>query len=590
MCSDEDMHNKVEREKSLDQVFNELNYDKVGQERESSFRLIIENSRKKLEKYNTGTKHEQTRLCDYRIDCKSGIEQELERIGNSNQKDGIDVLTSCLSVVSMALIACNYDLPWNTRSGYLFVNKQLVNYCLLVSSKMEATDSSTNEEGGLLEILAKDGCSVVTAMVAATHALLGRTVDVVTDSSFEDFAEWRSFYTSLNLRAPDNVDEISEGGIRLKQSILYCCDDDKWKSSDNDAYANEGEKSIDQVLKEIKENEVGLEEALTMKTIINNSLTQRDKYKNNFKSGIEQELERIQKSQPKYCIDELSSCLSVVSMALYICKGCWPSNTQLVSYCLLVVQQKQKMGRLTNEEGRLLEILTGEGKSCVIAMVAATYAIQRRTVDIVTSSPVLSHRDADEWREFYSIMKLKVGCNVEDSTKENTTCYECPIVYGTVETFARDILKTEFLLYIVCKDRKCDIVIVDEVDSMLIDHGVQCTYLSSDVASIGMRHFEPIFSLIWMNVSMLWKYQDDDGAVWYEMEPECFLAHHIVTYRQGRRSSADFAFGRRWMRRSGIRKGFTDNEYLSKDIAGQKLLLSSFKATWASEIILMNLH
>ena len=72
-------------------------------------------------------------------------------------------------------------------------------------------------------------------------------------------------------------------------------------------------------------------------------------------------------------------------------------------------------------------------------------------------------------------------------------------MYGTVETFARDILKTEFLLQDVCKSRKCDVVIVDEVDSMLIDHGVQCTYLGNDVVS-GMRHFEPILALIWMHV------------------------------------------------------------------------------------------
>ena len=67
-------------------------------------------------------------------------------------------------------------------------------------------------------------------------------------------------------------------------------------------------------------------------------------------------------------------------------------------------------------------------------------------MDIVTSSPVLSQRDAEKWREFYSLMKLEVGCNVEDSTEEDSTCYECPIVYGTVETFARDILKTEFFI------------------------------------------------------------------------------------------------------------------------------------------------
>ena len=198
------------------------------------------------------------------------------------------------------------------------------------------------------------------------------------------------------------------------------------------------------------------------------------------------------------------------------CKGFRPLNTQLVSYCLLVIQR-------TNEKGRLLEILTGEGKSCVIAMVAATYALQGRTVDIVTSSPVLSQRDAEEWREFYSMMKLEVGCNVEDNTKEDTTCYECPIVYGTVETFARDILKTEFLMQDVRKGRKCDIVIVDEVDSMLIDQGVQCTYLSHDVASIGMRHFKPILALIWMHVSRHTPVISKEGIVFYSTEPEDIL-------------------------------------------------------------------
>ena len=111
---------------------------------------------------------------------------------------------------------------------------------------------------------------------------------------------------------------------------------------------------------------------------------------------IGRELDRIHKSKQKYGVDVLSSCLAVTSMALYTCKGFWPLNTQLVSYCLLVIQK-------TNKKGRLLEILTGEGKSCVIAMVAATYAFLGRTVDIVTSSPVLSKRDDEAWREFYSI-------------------------------------------------------------------------------------------------------------------------------------------------------------------------------------------
>ena len=78
-----------------------------------------------------------------------------------------------------------------------------------------------------------------------------------------------------------------------------------------------------------------------------------------------------------------------------------------------------------------------------------------------------------------------------------------PSCMAHVETFARDILKTEFLLQNVRNGRTCEIVIVDEVDSMLIDQGIQSTYLSHDLASIGLSHFEPILALIWMHVSRL---------------------------------------------------------------------------------------
>ena len=217
-------------------------------------------------------------------------------------------------------------------------------------------------------------------------------MDIVTHSPFENFDKWRSFYTTLNLSASSNVDEISKGGIRLEQSILYCCDKDKWTCSDSDAYAEEEEKSLDQVLEEMKEE--GRKEELSIKTIIKNSLKQIDKYRDAFKSGIEHELERIRNSEQKDDIYVLTSCLSVVSMALYMCKGYLPLNTQRVSYCLLVARNKED----ENAVGRLLEILTGEGKSCVIAMVAATYALLGKTVDIITSSPVLSQRDASSIR------------------------------------------------------------------------------------------------------------------------------------------------------------------------------------------------
>ena len=243
-----------------------------------------------------------------------------------------------------------------------------------------------------------------------------------------------ALYPSLNMSPTEKREPVE------LRDILYSHKKTEWRCLDEVVSVQETEKSVDHVLNELKEDEIGQAEKDTIQQIIAKSQTMLNKYKDvrEYPDIIERELDRIRKSEQKYGVDVLSSCLAVTSMALYLCKGFRPLNTQLVSYCLLFIQR-------LNEKGRLLEILTGEGKSCVIAMVAATYALQGRTVDIVTSSPVLSQRDAEEWRKFYKTLELDADCNVEDNRGEDSQCYKCPIVYGTVETFARDILKTEFL-------------------------------------------------------------------------------------------------------------------------------------------------
>ena len=142
---------------------------------------------------------------------------------------------------------------------------------------------------------------------------------------------------------------------------------------------------------------MGREEQHSIKQIIDRSKIILTQFNDKYEQGIERGLDCIKNSTQKNGVDVLSSCLAVTSMALYISEKFWPLNTQLVSYCLLV-------DRKMKNKGRLLEILTGEGKSCVIAMVAATFALLGRNVDIITSSPVLSQRDAEEWRTFYKTL------------------------------------------------------------------------------------------------------------------------------------------------------------------------------------------
>jgi hypothetical protein len=190
------------------------------------------------------------------------------------------------------------------------------------------------------------------------------------------------------------------------------------------------------------------------------------------------------------------------SEAQYLDYKSGPTAAQCLGYCVLIIQSTLMTPDNTSR-GCLLEVKTGEGKTCILAMVAATCAIMGYSVDIITSSTVLAQRDSENWRPFYERLGLTVGCNTSLNSKLTSDCYSCNVVYGTASDFARDILQTEFLRRKVrsTESRSFDVVLIDEVDSMTIDQCVQCTYLSHDTAASGLRHLEPILALIWHHMS-----------------------------------------------------------------------------------------
>nr|XP_045610898.1 uncharacterized protein LOC123766096 isoform X2 [Procambarus clarkii] len=188
--------------------------------------------------------------------------------------------------------------------------------------------------------------------------------------------------------------------------------------------------------------------------------------------------------------ENLQKILFVLCKVVFEQMKWWPRVTQMVSWCLLVL----------SDSGQLVELGTGEGKSCVIAMFAATRVLMGEKVDIATSSPVLCERDETEWREYYQYFNISVDINTNKMNDgERKKCYESGIVYGTVETFAADHLRQTFELRDIRPDRQFQCIIVDEVDSVLLDRGVQLTNLSSDVVS--MHHLNPILAMIWSVVS-----------------------------------------------------------------------------------------
>ncbi|KAG1927640.1 preprotein translocase subunit SecA [Pimephales promelas] len=183
-------------------------------------------------------------------------------------------------------------------------------------------------------------------------------------------------------------------------------------------------------------------------------------------------------------------------------QGYFPRCTQLASLLLLLLAQ------LTGDKGCLLEIGTGEGKSCILAMFATILAIRGTTVDIVTSSPVLARRDQEEWKKFFEMFCVTSSVvpphylsnySTEEQEERLKDAYRQQIVYGTVGVFAADTLKQEFEKRTTRGTRPFELVIVDEVDYMTLDNGVQVTFLSHE--SSGFRHVEQVLSNIWAMIS-----------------------------------------------------------------------------------------
>ncbi|XP_042367821.1 protein translocase subunit SecA-like [Plectropomus leopardus] len=162
-----------------------------------------------------------------------------------------------------------------------------------------------------------------------------------------------------------------------------------------------------------------------------------------------------------------------------------PRLTQMVSWCIMAL----------SKSGRLIQVGTGEGKSCIVAMFAAFRAMEGQKVDIMSSSSVLAERDLKEWQEFYEDLNISVSCNTNKQETDLKKCYESQVVYGTVEQFAGDWLRHHFHREDVLGQRKFECAIVDEVDSLMLDKGLHVVYLSTSMPAL--QHLNPLLAFIW---------------------------------------------------------------------------------------------
>ena len=137
----------------------------------------------------------------------------------------------------------------------------------------------------------------------------------------------------------------------------------------------------------------------------------------------------------------------------------------------MIPYDEQIIGGVVLHQGKISEMLTGEGKTLVATFPIYLIALSGRGVHVITVNDYLAQRDAEWMGKVFETLGLTVGFILNSMNPEQRkSSYNCDITYGTNNEFGFDYLRdnmtidSEFLV-----QRKHNYAIVDEVDSVLID-------------------------------------------------------------------------------------------------------------------------
>ncbi|MHB1680506.1 MAG: preprotein translocase subunit SecA [bacterium] len=131
----------------------------------------------------------------------------------------------------------------------------------------------------------------------------------------------------------------------------------------------------------------------------------------------------------------------------------------------------QLIGGIVLHRGKIAEMTTGEGKTLVAVLPVYLNSLTQRGVHVITVNDYLAKRDSEWMGKAYNLLGLSVGVITNDvSDEDRKKAYCCDVTYGTNNEFGfdylRDNMKYSLDDYV---QRELNYVIVDEVDSVLID-------------------------------------------------------------------------------------------------------------------------
>src|SRR3989338_4670256 len=260
-----------------------------------------------------------------------------------------------------------------------------------------------------------------------------------------------------------------------------------------------------------------------IKNLIERFLNGKERHKNFIAeiNGLEPELEKLSDRELKEKSDGLKKIIQENEENL--------NNFNLICQSFALVREAAKrtlgqrhfdvqlIGGLVLHQGKIAEMLTGEGKTLAATLPVYLNALNGKSVHVVTVNDYLARRDAVWMGQIYRMLGLSVGCltheaafsydpdyiskNQETPEIENQTssikkdldkerdilggfkviqeflrpisrkeAYLADIIYGTNHEFGFDYLRDNLNLKLTDQvQRPLNYAIIDEIDSILID-------------------------------------------------------------------------------------------------------------------------
>jgi preprotein translocase subunit SecA len=152
----------------------------------------------------------------------------------------------------------------------------------------------------------------------------------------------------------------------------------------------------------------------------------------------------------------------------------------------------QLMGGIVLHQGKIAEMVTGEGKTLVATMPLYLNALSGKGVRLVTVNDYLARRDRDWMSPIFERLGLTVGSIQHDmETAERQEQYGCDITYGTNNEFGFDYLRDNMAPHESLRvQRGRHYAIVDEVDSVLIDEARTPLIISGPSEDSTSRYYD----------------------------------------------------------------------------------------------------